>query len=315
MKVSMDPGSMTQDPNESQKHIENFNNAIGTAKALDPVSVKAFENTAGKKGIILYDPHISPRAEDGVVEEKAPTYLPTHIFDREYDPQRTSLIQHLRAKAIESAINSSNADEQSSSVPKVASPEGSGVTGPQPQQTNEASGPQASLPPLDTEIKNKLRQTTSGLIQKQMQLIESNSNVKKSVLSQLANQGLIAGHTPSTIAKITNPQDISLLYQRITAEGTGGSAAGGAMKKFIQGIAAKQLGDRIRSYPGTDLQVLLKNRNDRSDATGILEKLAETLTYLSQISTTKGSPAANQNTNKGGSPQATQGKTNGPISK
>lgn len=311
MKVSMDPGSMTQDPNESQKHIENFNNAIGTAKALDPVSVKAFENTAGKRGIILYDPHTNPGLASGEPEEgeKAPTYLPTHIFDREYDPQRTSLIQQLRAKAIESAINSSNTDN--SEVSKVASPEGSGGTGPQPQQTNT----QPSLPPLDTEIKNKLRQTTSGLIQKQMQLIESNPNVKKSVLSQLANQGLIAGHTPSTIAKITNPQDISLLYQRITGDS---SAAGGAMKKFIQGIAAKQLGDRIRSYPGTDLQVLLKNRNDRSDATGILEKLAETLTYLSQISTstsnsTKGSPAANQNTNKGGSPQAT--KTNGPLSK
>jgi len=313
MKVSMDPGSVTQDPNESQKHIENFNNAIGTAKALDPISVKAFENTAGKKGIILYDPHISPRAEDGAGEEKEPTYLPTHIFDREYDPQRTSLIQHLRAKAIESAIKDSNNDEQSSSVSKVASPEGSGSAG--PQQAN-GTQPQPSLPPLDTEIKNKLRQTTSGLIQKQMQLIESNPNVKKSVLSHLANQGLIAGHTPSTIAKITNPQDISLLYQRITSEGTGGSTTGGAMKKFIQGIAAKQLGDRIRSYPGTDLQVLLKNRNDTSDATGILEKLAETLTYLSQISSTKpGSPAANQGTNKGGSPQATQGKTNGPISK
>ncbi len=314
MKVSIDPGSTTQDPNENQKHIENFNNAIGTAKALDPVSVKAFENTAGKKGIVLYDPHINPSLASGETlgedNDKQPTYLPTHIFDREYDPQRTSLIQHLRAKAVESAIKDSNTDEQSSSVSKVASPEGSGSTGPQ-----QTSGPQASLPPLDTEIKNKLRQTTAGLIQKQMQLIESNPNVKKSVLSQLANQGLIAGHTPSTIAKITNPQDISLLYQRIAS---GDQPTAGPMKKFIQGIAAKQLGDRIRSYPGTDLQVLLKNRNDRSDATGILEKLAETLTYLSQISSpskggSPGSPAANQNSNQ--SANQNQGKTNGPISK
>jgi hypothetical protein len=223
MKVKIDP-SYNIHPEDSNKLIESFNSALGTAKALDPTSVKAFENTAGKKGVVIYSPSQNPTLDS---EDNETTYIPDHILDSNNDQERKALVQHLRAQAVRHILNESE---------------------------------------------------DKTLLNNQLQAIKTNPYIQKSVLSQLANMGVIAGHTPNSISKIQSPKDINMLYKKITTE----QATANTMSQYINRVAAKQLADRIRMFPGTDIQSIIRNTPIHSEDRDTLDKVYQMLDKAAQ---------------------------------
>ena len=223
MKVKLDP-AYNLHPEDSNKLIESFNNALGTARALDPISVKAFEKAAGNKGVVIYSPSQNPSVDSEDTEE---TYIPDHILDSNNDQERKALVQHLRGQAIKHILNESK------------------------DQT---------------------------LLNSQLQTIKTNPYVQKSLLSQLANMGVVAGHTPASIAKIQSPKDVNLLYNRLTSD----QSTAKVMSDYVRKIAIKQIADRIKMFPGTDLQSIIRSTPMHSPDRQTLDQVYQMLESVAQ---------------------------------